>query len=68
MTQLQQYDKAPPFCDPKNINYGSARVIWAPGDKAHAPGWVLPGGRRTADKAKAMLCAHAMDALIDPRR
>lgn len=60
-------DKAtsPAFCDPKNITYGRARVIWA---KAVPPlaheGWVLPGETRTANFAEAHACAVRMDALM----
>lgn len=58
------------FDDPRNINVGWARVIWAPDcrpvgrDIRLAEGWVLPGGLRTASRLEAVEVAMAMDELM----
>lgn len=46
------------FEDPRNITVGAGRVIYAQATtdhagRYHAEGWVLPGGTRTASKARA---------------
>ncbi len=52
----------------KNITVGKARVIWAMGCTstdgiAHAPGWVLPGGRRTLHEVEAHMAALVINSL-----
>ena len=60
------------FDDSRNITIGVGRIIYAQEtvyDGAHEPykgktfaeGWVLPGGRRTTDRAEAEAVAKAID-------
>jgi hypothetical protein len=53
------------FDNPLNINFGFARVIWAPepSNDGKLPGWVFLGGARTQDKATAMEYAAALHVL-----
>lgn len=62
-------DKEPtsPYTDEKKIYIGTGRILW--GDylidsngKAHQAGWVLPGGKRTTNEAKARLVAGKINA------
>lgn len=61
------------FDDPRNINVGRARVIWAQACRpigrgiALPEGWSLPGGLRTSDRNEAFGVAMAMDELISGR-
>lgn len=52
------------FDNPKNINYGRARVIYAMPVAYRPMGWVMPGGLRTTDYAQAFACAVRLDALL----
>lgn len=60
------------FNDPRNVEVGRARVIWAiecrPLGSASkiAAGWALPGGTRTTDRDEAVMVACALDALMTP--
>ena len=60
----QDYAISPIFSDPRNINYGEARVIWAPAWAYQPEGWILPGGARTQDYAEAHGAAVAMDQVM----
>lgn len=56
------------FHHPKNIRVGRARILWAPSVIStsglhHPEGWVLPGGARTRDEARARAAAVTVDAL-----
>lgn len=52
------------FADNRNIVIGKGRIIWAPGDGlGQAPGFVLPGGRRTQDQTEAREVAAAIDEM-----
>ena len=60
------------FDHKNNITSGIARVIWAtaccPIRGSEQPdGWVLPGGRRTQDRAEAAAVAMTMDWLMSGR-
>ena len=51
-----------PLDHPNNITVGTATIVYAPSQKtkdntAHPQGWVLPGGKRTIDRATAVLAA-----------
>jgi hypothetical protein len=56
------------FHDPRHIQRGWGRILWAPltttmhGD-TYPPGWALPGGRRTIDEAEALRVADAIHFL-----
>ncbi len=60
----QDYAISPIFSDARNINYGEARVIWAPAWAFLAEGWALPGGSRTQNFAEAHGVAVAMDQVM----
>ena len=62
-------DKEPtaPYTHPKNIYIGMGRILWSDyvidgNGKAHQEGWVLPGGKRTTDEAKARAVAGKINA------
>jgi hypothetical protein len=55
--------KAPPLWHPKNIVYGTGRVIYVNGHNLQPSGWHLPGGRITTDEAEALRCAVEIDRL-----
>lgn len=64
----QDYSISPIFSDARNINYGEARVIWAPARGYQPEGWILPGGARTQNFAEAHGVAVAMDQVMREAR
>lgn len=65
---MHEANGAQRFAHVKNIAIGLGRVIWADGTtdcagKAHAPGWVVPGGQRTLDEARARAAATLLNSL-----
>lgn len=52
------------FYHPKNIKIGLGRIIWTPETYFTAAGWVLPGGRKTADEAEARHAAEYIDRVL----
>lgn len=63
-------DGASVFQHPKNITVGTGRVLYAERGYARATlgmvgvlpaGWVLPGGQRTDDEARARMVAANID-------
>lgn len=51
-----------PYTHPKNIYIGMGRILWSDyvidsNGIAHQEGWVLPGGERTTDEARARAVA-----------
>ncbi len=57
------YQAGSAFVDKRNIAVGKTRVIWARATDSQAEGWVLPGGARTQDRARAYEVAVQLDAL-----
>jgi hypothetical protein len=56
------------FDHPKNIRIGNGRILWAKACTCtagihHPEGWILPGGERTQDSARAHAAALTIDEL-----
>lgn len=49
---------------PRNIQSGLGRIVWAAESYERAAGWVLPGGRRTADESEARHAAECIDRIL----
>ena len=48
----------------RDVIWGVGRIVVAAYDgPAHAPSWVLPGGKRTTDKREAEYAAQMIDKL-----
>lgn len=63
-----QIVEARPFYHNESIQYGYGRILYSGHDIANDgiyrdAGWVLPGGRRTADRSEAFQAAMAIDRL-----
>jgi hypothetical protein len=57
------------FYHPKNITSGFGRIVFAKATTTLAghympEGWVLPGGQRTSDEARAKRCADSIDEVV----
>ena len=66
MTNKRVKDIAEPFNDPRNINVGSIRIIWAQGARpSHPENWVLPGGGRTINYDYAYSYAVRLARLVE---
>lgn len=55
-----------------DVQVGAARVPWAHAttqrdNTYHAPGWVLPGGSRTTERARAEVVAANIHQMITGR-
>ena len=62
MTKPIDYMAIRPFTHKSNITIGAGRVLWVAGDGLGvAPGYALPGGTRTQDKAHAEQVARWID-------
>jgi hypothetical protein len=62
-----------PFEHKNNIRVGIGRVLWGPSTtdisgNFHQPGWVLPGGLRTDNSARAYAVAVEINAICGAAR